>query len=148
MEITCQSRISILLSLKEGSNRAITESMFCNVPVIILDEHVGGIRKNIVPQTGEIAPQKELHRVINSMLDNLTQYSPRHWALNNISCFESTKKLNSFIKEHMLKDNYYWSHDIVVHSNSPESKYVDKDNYEKFRSAHKALTAYFLDFKK
>jgi len=51
MDITCRATVSILPSLKEGSNRAMAESMFWNVPVVVLTNHVGGITKNIVPET-------------------------------------------------------------------------------------------------
>jgi glycosyltransferase involved in cell wall biosynthesis len=140
MDITCRSRVSILLSLKEGSNRAIAEGIFCNVPVVVLSNHVGGIRKNVVPETGLLAEERHLE----SAIARLSQggISPREWGLEHISCFKSTEVLNSILREHALRQGRPWTQDIAVRSNSPESSYASAEDAERLASWNDGLKDY------
>ena len=140
MRITCSSRVSILLSLKEGSNRAVAESIFCNVPVVVLSNHVGGIRKNVVPQTGVLAEERTLETSIAELLRGSLR--PRDWALKNISCFESAAKLNAILREHSLRRGRPWTKDVACRANSPESSYVYQSDAEGLRIWNESLGKY------
>lgn len=142
MKITCQSRIGILLSLKEGSNRALAEQMFCNLPVILLENHVGGIRKNVVSETGMIIYEDRLSSGIIKMLASSTCFTPRSWACKNISCLISTAKLNAFLKSNAFQQGNTWTHDIVVRTNSPESKYYYNEDEIRMRHFNEDLKSY------
>ena len=125
IQLNCESRAAALFSLKEGSNRALTEAMLCNTPVILLDRHWGGIVKNVVPQTGVISSERDLPNNIQHVLTNQSSFTPRQWALDNISCLVSTQKLNSFLQDLALARGEPWTSGICVHSNSPECKRWD-----------------------
>lgn len=142
MEIVCRSKISILMSLKEGSNRAIAESMFCNIPVLVLDEHVGGIKKNIVSATGQLTKQSTLAMTISSMLKNVNNYSPRLWAVDNISCYKSSAILESTIKTRRKKQNSSWTGKLAIRANSPELNYLNDSDKEFFKSYNQDLMKY------
>jgi glycosyltransferase involved in cell wall biosynthesis len=144
MKITCSSRAAILLSLKEGSNRALTEAMFCNVPVILLDTHWGGVTKNIVPETGVMCEERNLHHIIDKVSREAVMFTPRAWAKENISCTVSTTRLNSFLKELATKRGEKWTRDIVVHSNSPECKYYNPTAEAEPVAASSALEEYLV----
>lgn len=144
MELTCQARMAVLLSLKEGSNRALAESMFCDVPVLLLDEHVGGIRKNVVPETGEIVPQRRLKEGIRHILANAEEYSPRAWAVRNISCVRSTEILDEVIRTHALELGQPWTRDLLVRSNSPEPRYYEPESHEAMATTHDELRRYLM----
>lgn len=126
LRITAESKCAILLSLKEGSNRALAEAMMCDVPVILLDDHIGGIRKNVTAATGILTSEKNLCAAINNMLENYKNFTARKWAIDNASCFVSTKTLNAAIKEYVQGNNQPWSRDIWARANSPEPQYLDK----------------------
>lgn len=129
MKICCESKLGILLSLKEGSNRALAEIIFCDTPVILLNNHVGGIRKNIVDQTGIITDEKNLPQSISRIVGEYHKFSPRKWAVENISCFASSQKLNDIIRKRTVGQGREWSKDIACRSNSPESRYCyDSDS--------------------
>jgi glycosyltransferase involved in cell wall biosynthesis len=137
MDLTCRSKVAILLSLKEGSNRAIAESIFCNVPVVVLSNHVGGIRKNVVPKTGLLAKETNLETAVATLLES--GLSPRKWGMEHITCFKSTEKLNSILRESALRQGRPWTQDIVVRSNSPESRYVCSEDSERLSSWNERL---------
>lgn len=141
LRITAASKCALLLSLKEGSNRALAEAMMCNTPVILLKNHIGGIHKNVTTETGVLAAEDKLCEAIEQMVENYQQFSPRYWAIHNASCFISTEILNNAIMEY-AKSNYQpWHANIWVRTNSPEPQYVDKTlnkeelcfNYAKYK---------------
>lgn len=142
MAINSASKIALLLSLKEGSNRAIAEGLFCNTPAIVLKNHVGGIVENINDQTGRLVEESKLAVEIEDMLENLANYQPRKWALENISCFVSTQRLNEALKSQAIKNGESWTSDIIVRTNSPELRYYDISTAQECISEHKKLENY------
>jgi len=140
MDLTCRSKVSILLSLKEGSNRAIAESIFCNLPVILLSNHVGGIRKTIAPETGLLSDEKNLEASIEQLLH--AHLNPREWGLKNNSCVKSTERLNEVLRTNALERGRPWTQDIAVRSNSPESKYLSGDDKTRLAPWNEGLKDY------
>lgn len=140
MDVTCRSKVSILLSLKEGSNRAIAESILCNVPVIVLANHVGGIRKNVVPETGLFAEERHLESSAAQLLES--PVNPRTWGLEHVSCLKSSEKLNAILREHALSKGRPWTQDIAVRANSPDSVYKFSEDAERLRPWNERLKDY------
>ncbi len=140
MDITCRSKVSILLSLKEGANRAIAESIFCNVPVVVLSNNIGGARKNLVPETGLLTEEKDLESTIDRL--HQSNLHPREWGLEHISCLKSTEKLNRILREYALRQARPWTQDIAVRSNSPESKYLSTKDAERLSPWNDGLENY------
>jgi glycosyltransferase involved in cell wall biosynthesis len=140
MEMTCRSRVSMLLSLKEGGNRAVAESMFCNVPVIISAAHVGGVRKNVVPETGLLVEDRDLEAAVEQLMNS--NLRPRDWAVENISCFKSSEKLNNILREHAFRKGLPWTVDIAARSNSPDSSYTCAEDTERLRPWNEGLIKY------
>jgi glycosyltransferase involved in cell wall biosynthesis len=140
MDVTCRSRVSVLLSLKEGSNRAVAESIFCNLPVVVLSNHVGGIKKNVVPQTGLLIDERNLEATIIQLLHS--SINPREWGMEHISCFKSSAKLNAILRDHALSNGQPWTQDIAGRSNSPESTYIHPYDVERLRPWNAKLTNY------
>lgn len=143
MRVTSSARLSILLSRKEGSNRALTESIFCDVPVLLIEEHVGGVRKNIVPETGWIVPERKLTVEIPKILAKCQEMSPRKWGLENISFRISGERMNIFLKDFLTKNGFRWDGSIVDHSNSPDLTYECSENERiLYRQETMSLTRY------
>jgi hypothetical protein len=142
MKINSKSKVALLLSLKEGSNRAIAEGLFCDTPAIVLKNHVGGIVENINEKTGRLVSESNLAIEIEDMLNDLSKYQPRTWALNNISCFASTEKLKDALKAEAVKQGRAWTQDIVVRTNSPELRYYDPSAAEQCIAEHSRLEMY------
>lgn len=141
MDVTCRSRTSMLLSLKEGANRALAESIFCNVPVIVLKNFVGGMFKNVVPATGILAEEHELESAVEHLLK--ANISPRRWGLEHISCLKSSDRLNSILRDHSAWQGRQWSQDIAARSNSPECRYVFDEDAERLHPYNEGLNDYF-----
>ena len=144
IRITSQSKIGVLLSLKEGSNRAISECLFCNVPGIVLSENIGGVKGVIGPKTGMNVPSRNLVPSIEYMLEHLSSYEPRRWALENISCAVTTTRLNAFLRERAEVRGEPWTTDIVPKANAPESKYFHEGDEIKLKEYNFKLKEYLV----
>jgi hypothetical protein len=140
MDLTCRARVSILLSLKEGSNRATAESIFCNVPVIVLSNHIGGIVKHVRPETGLLAKETALEAAVETLLDS--NLNPRQWGIEHISFTRSSEKLNAILRSHALQSGRPWTRDIAPRSNSPESKYASASDAERLAPWNESLVNY------
>jgi len=142
VHITAQCKIGVLLSLKEGANRAMTECMFCNVPVIVLAENIGGVKKNVNDRTGRVVPERQLASEIPLMLRRLDSYSPRQWALENISCLATARILNEQIKADAVRAGERWTQDLAIKTNSPELKYFEEEDAIRLQKYNSALVRY------
>jgi glycosyltransferase involved in cell wall biosynthesis len=113
------SKTSILLSKKEGSCRAVTESLAANVPVMLYSKHIGGAKNVINENTGILFDFNELPEAILWMRNNHTNFKARRWAEENIGCINTAKKLNELIKSIAISNNEPWTCDIKVKANCP-----------------------------
>lgn len=143
MDLTCRARVSLLLSLKEGSNRAIPEAIFCNVPVIVLARIVGGASRNVVPETGLLTDEAGLEAAVERLIHS--SLSPRQWGLEHISCVRTTARLNDILRQHALARGEPWTADIAVRSNSPESRYIDAADEARLRPWNEDLRRFARD---
>lgn len=122
-----KSKVSILLSLKEGSNRAIFEGMFANIPVILLKENVGVNKSYINKETGVLIKRSELGYYLKWFRKHYTDFQPRLWALDNITCRESTKKMEELLKNITRENNLSWSKNLEIKVNRPEFVYYNEN---------------------
>jgi glycosyltransferase involved in cell wall biosynthesis len=120
-----RSKAFVLLSEKEGSNKAIVEALFCDVPAIVYDGFIGGARNKITPQTGLLTSFEQLGPTIERMLDQHAGFSPRAWALTHTGSRNATARLNAHLKALALSRGEGWTVDIVEKVNRPNLTYRD-----------------------
>ena len=97
IEKIAASKVSILLSLKEGSSRILFESMMLDVPVICLSQNTGVNKSYINEFTGLLVSDGLLESALVSMKRNWQQFSPRDWAIEYISPKATTDTLSKFL---------------------------------------------------
>jgi len=81
--IVADSKVSLLLSHREGANRAIYESMFCGTPIIVYRHQCGVNLDHVNVRTGVLADDDELGTAIGYVLEHQKEFEPRKWALEN-----------------------------------------------------------------
>lgn len=123
IECLNQSKVNILLSFKEGSNRSLFESMFCETPVICLSENVGVNKSYINEFTGLLIPDAFLEASLLWFSNNHQRYQTRRWAEENISPRKTSEKLRDLINSRLSKDAQVGS--LYVKTNNPEVSYLD-----------------------
>jgi len=124
-----QSKVNVLLSLKEGSNKSVFEGFFAGIPAIVLKHNIGVNKQYINEKTGQLIEESELCDALRYFKENWHTYKTREWAVDNISPKSSTKKLNNIIRKLALNAKEPWTCDLMVKVNSPELRYYD-DNSE------------------
>jgi glycosyltransferase involved in cell wall biosynthesis len=122
------SRVSLLLSRKEGGNRALYEAMFADVPSLVYRNCQGLDQSCINEQTGVLVDEDGLPDAIMDVLTGGARFSPRAWALEHTGYARSTRILNEKLKELSLARGEPWTTDIAPKVNRPDPCYkVDQD---------------------
>ena len=112
-KLLCDARISVLFSYREGSCVAPVESMFADTPVAMMDDAHIGSKAYINADTGVILRRRGLARSLMHFLDGSHTFHARKWALDHVSCHQSTRKLNELLRRHANKTGAPWTRDIV-----------------------------------
>jgi glycosyltransferase involved in cell wall biosynthesis len=120
-----KSKVNLLLSLKEGSNRSIFESMFANTPCLVLQSNIGVNKTYINAHTGLLIPEKDLPQTLLWYRYHWQEFSPRKWAMENISIFKTKEKLDNIIASHALARGGVFSVGSALKINASEATYYD-----------------------
>lgn len=94
----CNSKISIILSAREGSCVVVAESLFADAPVAMMHAAHVGSRAFINPQTGLLLRSDTMHTQLGEMVERSASFQPRAWALANITHAHATGKLNDILR--------------------------------------------------
>lgn len=138
INILNQSKVNILLSLKEGSNRSLFEALFCGVPAILASENIGVNKAYINEHTGLLLDNTALEDGLCWIKENYHRYDTRTWAMQNIAPQASTQKLCAVINNH-FDENLT---NLLVKTNSPEVCYLDFANLNHTAYSVKLLEAF------
>lgn len=113
MKYQCRAKISGVFSKREGSCVAVTESMFSNTPVILMNDSHIGARKHINPKTGGLSDRGTLAHNISGMLEKYDSYAPRRWASDHISAHTSSARLNAILRDAAHNSGRPWTQDVA-----------------------------------
>lgn len=133
------SKVNILLSRKEGANRSIFEGLFANVPGIVLKSNCGVNKNYINEYSGRLIEDDGLAEALIWFRSNPTTIQPRKWALNNISCQISTRRLEEMLQGIAKDMGNKWTGKLTTKVNRPEFEYYD-ETLSKFDFEHYSLT--------
>jgi glycosyltransferase involved in cell wall biosynthesis len=140
-----QSKAFLLLSEKEGSNRAIVEALFANTPAILYENFIGGAKGKVNAQTGLLASFENLAEAIDTMLDRHSEFTPRAWALEHTGSRNATAKLNAMLKSIAESRGERWDTPIVEKVNNPNFNYRNPGDLTPEQHAPAIARAYLRD---
>ena len=112
-----ESKVNLLLSYKEGSNKTLFEGMFANTPGILIKNNIGVNKSYINDMTGKLIDEKDLPEILIMFSHEYAKFKPRQWVIDNISCQKTTNKLNTVLKDVALRNGEEWSEDIRIKVN-------------------------------
>ncbi|GIV17803.1 MAG: hypothetical protein KatS3mg022_3238 [Armatimonadota bacterium] len=118
-----QSKVNLILTLREGANKSIFEGFFADVPGIVLRNNIGINKSYINQYTGRLIDEHELPQVILWFREHHRDFRPREWAMQNISPQATTAKLNAILRKIACEHGEPWTRDIVAKSNCPAPTY-------------------------
>jgi glycosyltransferase involved in cell wall biosynthesis len=143
-ELLGACKVNVLLSLKEGSNRSLFESMFCNLPVIALADNIGVNKTYINEYTGALVYEERLSEVLVHMAAHWRNYQPRRWALENIAPEATTRKLLGII-EARTGETPRADSPTFIKINNPEVSYLEYPQLPTADVAGPLLDAFSLE---
>jgi glycosyltransferase involved in cell wall biosynthesis len=144
-EVLNRSKVKVLLTKIEGANRALSEAMSANVPVVVYKHIMGPRRTDVNPMTGMYADDEELPDVLTKAIESYRQFQPRAWYLQNSGYHNSTSTLNEALRLAAHARNENWTTDIVGKVNRPEAEYVSTADRASLAPAWKELEQFVCD---
>ena len=131
-----RSRVNLLWSRREGSNRAIAEGMGADVPCILRKGfNYGEAYPHINADTGRFADEDELPDVLLEMLDQSGSGRAREWMLTRMTPIESTRRMNDTLRATALAQGEAWTVDAVVKvSHLGGLGYLDPSDEDRFKA--------------
>jgi glycosyltransferase involved in cell wall biosynthesis len=142
--ILADARASILLSRREGANRAVYESLFCDTPVIVPAAHRGVNLDHVGPDTGRLATDEELPDAILDVVDGRSRFRPRAWALAHTGWRAATASLEGTLREAARRRGAPWTTGLVGKTNAPGLRYAEPGAWREFEPEYESLAAYLL----
>jgi glycosyltransferase involved in cell wall biosynthesis len=127
-ELLNESKVSVLLSLKEGSNRSIFEGFFADIPGIVLRNNVGINKRYINESTGRLIAERDLVPTLQFFREHWRQFRPRQWAMQNIAAPVTTRALQQVLSRLATDRSEPWTIDLRVKVNRPEVEYLTSSN--------------------
>lgn len=122
-EVLNQSRVNLILSRQEGSNRSLFEGFFAGVPGLAFANHLGIPKTHFNPQTGWLIAEHELADTLLHFRRRASDFNPRPWALAHIAPELTTAKLNGVLKGLAEARHEPWTRDIVAKCNCSDARY-------------------------
>ena len=109
----CSAKISVLFSRREGSCVATAESLFAGAPVAMCRKAHVGSKAYINDQTGVLLDERRIAHGLSAFLERRQEFRPREWAMANITCHQSSAKLNALLRDYSLRTGRPWTADIT-----------------------------------
>lgn len=137
-----RSRVNLMLSLREGSNKTVFEGFFAGVPGLALRNNIGMPKDYFTPETGKLVDEEDLASELLSFRENWNTYDARTWATANIAPEVTAVKLSRTLRRLANQNGEQWTCDIVTKCNNPELQYWPDPQSAEFPSMESILSQY------
>lgn len=139
----CDSKISLILSRREGCCVAAVESLFADSPLGMMhDAHVGP-KAYINEETGVLLTPDRMDLQLERFLDRAPTLHPRAWAQKNISCHQSIAKVNEMLRSWAQEYETPWTANLKTPYWRPYPIFLNDGDREEMRPAYEDLCARF-----
>jgi hypothetical protein len=131
----CNARISVILTQREGSCVAVTESFFADTPVAMMRGCHVGSRAYINDHTGVLLAPRRLAYQLSAFLERSAEFRPRQWAMEHITCFHTSARVNATLRDHCLGRGQPWTRDIRPMCRRYVASYVNSADERELKPA-------------
>ena len=138
-EVVGDSRLYVLMSRREGANKALYEALWCDTPVAVYDSHRGVNTDIVRDEVGTLYDAQGLAAAIGRVVDNPDRFAPRRWAEEHTGYVNSTAVLNVTLKRLAEARGLPWTEDIAEKINAPEMIYAKPLDVERFGVEYESL---------
>lgn len=121
--LLARSKVHVLWSRRECSNRAIVEAMFADVPIIVRQGLTFGFKYPYInDQTGRYVAESDLGEAIIDTIANRSRFSPRRWAMEHMTCEQATTVLGETIRARAQALGEPWTKGLVVKTSTLDTQ--------------------------
>jgi glycosyltransferase involved in cell wall biosynthesis len=121
-----QSKVNVLLSLREGMNKGLAEGLFAGAPALLLAESACGNHRHIHPDSGRVVPDRDLEKSLLWFAEHHDQFQTDQWARQQISPFVSIRALSQLLRDLEISEGSAWTRDLAPKANQPEMRYLEE----------------------
>lgn len=144
-ELLNQSKVNVLLSLREGMNKGLAEGLFAGTPALLLAESACGNHRHINPETGRVVPDRGLEKALCWFADHDAEFEPHVWARKQIAPQVSMDRLSNMLRDLEVSEGRAWTLDLAPKTNQPEMRYIDSSNHAMLELRGEMLQAFAKD---
>ena len=141
-DIVARSRLYVLLSRREGANKAMYEAMFCDTPVLAPADHKGINHDHLNEHTGMTFETGALAPALDTALARSSNFSPRQWAVRHTGFEAATARLNEVLRDLAERRRAPWTRPAVAKKNQPNLQYADDADRVRLDAAYDGLAEY------
>ena len=143
-----ESKCFLLLSKKEGSNKAGIEALFSNIPAFYIKGYNYGHQYSFINSTtgGFIEPNK-----LTYFLDNLDElidnniFSPHEWVSNHQTPVTSADIIIKLLKEIEINKSIKINKELLIKINNPDLDYFDNKAWVEMKPYYARFKNYFIE---
>lgn len=118
-----RAKVSLVLSRREGSCVAVSESLFADTPVgLVRGAHIGSTAY-LNPCTGRYLREDRLADDLRAFVEAAATFRPRAWALAHITYRHSMAKLNNVLRDQARQQGLPWTRDLEPITKDTVSRY-------------------------
>jgi hypothetical protein len=138
-DLQCDSRVSVILSRREGGCVAAVESLFAGCALAMRSDAIIGSSAHINPQTGRHLRPGRIAGDLGDLLAECEVLKPREWALDRIRNDLTLARINALVEEHALASGQPWTQDLAVPRWRPHPTLANEADRERLRPAYREL---------
>lgn len=128
------SRVSVIMSLGEGSCVVVSESMFADVPVGLIETARIGSRAFINDATGRFLRPNHIPEDLTRLIADSRTMHPRTWMLESRkSAWDSSALLNDTMRRAAQENGAPWTVDLAPMQWRPNAEYLRHEDGERLR---------------
>lgn len=138
-DVLCDSKVSVIMSLREGCCVAAVESLFAGCALAMrADAHVGPL-DYIDDHTGARLRPGHTAEDLLTLLQRAGEMQPATWANAHISGRQSHAQVNAQLQAHARERGRPWTRDLALPQWRPHPTFVHTEEQEALRPAYAEL---------
>ncbi len=142
-QLQCDSKISTVLSRREGGCVALVESLFAGCGLAVRDDACIGSAAHVNDRTGILLRSGHLAEGFLELLDRGPRLDSARWAAEHVSCHRTLEKLLQTLLADAMEKGRPWTRDLALPHWRPHPVLAREEDKNALRPAYADLNARF-----
>lgn len=138
-KLQCDSKISMVISRREGGCVAMVESLFAGCGIAMREGASIGSAAHVNDQTGSFLRPDHLAQDLMALLARGPSLTSSSWAVEHVSCYQTLKALEGALADHARRNNRPWTQGLAQPHWRPHPVLAHPDDRARLAPAYEAL---------